>query len=243
MPDSHPGCSGAMAPHGVAVFLQVRVVSADSSSVSEFSWRLEMGARVRDRRANARFTALALAACLLAAVAAACDVDFPAGGAGSGAGQAAPETASGPAPGGEVATAAAPGAASSTSGSSSASDPAASGQAGADGAGADATGHDVADGGAVVGGSGAGPSPDLSAPGFVAGPVIDMEAPTAPGGLTVVSTTSSTVSLSWSAAHDNAGSVSYTVRRDAAIVAVTAATGATVGGLACDDVPLHRRGT
>lgn len=191
-----------------------------------------MGARVRDRRANARFTALALAACLLAAVAAACDVDFPAGGAGSGTGQAAAENASGPAPGGEVATVAAPGAASSTSGSASASEPAASGQAGADGAGADATGHDVADGDAAVGGSGAGPSPDLSAPGFVAGPVIDMEAPTAPGGVTVVSTTPSTVSLSWSAAHDNAGSVSYTVRRDAAIVAVTAATGATVGGLA-----------
>nr|WP_272263628.1 carbohydrate binding domain-containing protein [Streptomyces xanthophaeus] len=60
----------------------------------------------------------------------------------------------------------------------------------------------------------------------------DTVAPTAPGGLTATGKTSSSVSLTWSAATDDVGVTGYDVYRGTTKVATSATTGATVTGLA-----------
>ncbi|MFD7095417.1 carbohydrate binding domain-containing protein [Streptomyces xanthophaeus] len=60
----------------------------------------------------------------------------------------------------------------------------------------------------------------------------DTVAPTAPGGLTATGKTSSSVSLTWSAATDDVGVTGYDVYRGATKVATSTTTGATVTGLA-----------
>ncbi|GAA2740538.1 carbohydrate binding domain-containing protein [Kitasatospora cinereorecta] len=60
----------------------------------------------------------------------------------------------------------------------------------------------------------------------------DTQAPTAPGSLTSTGTTSSSVSLSWTAATDNVGVTGYDVYQGASRVATVTGTSATVGGLA-----------
>ncbi|MFD8949328.1 carbohydrate binding domain-containing protein [Streptomyces xanthophaeus] len=60
----------------------------------------------------------------------------------------------------------------------------------------------------------------------------DTVAPTAPGGLTATGKTSSSVSLTWSAATDDVGVTGYDVYRGTTKVATSTTTGATVTGLA-----------
>ncbi|WP_408648667.1 glycosyl hydrolase family 18 protein [Streptomonospora mangrovi] len=64
----------------------------------------------------------------------------------------------------------------------------------------------------------------------------DTEAPSAPSGLRATATTSSSVTLGWSAAQDNVGVAGYEVLRGGEVVASTTggATSATVGGLEPD---------
>lgn len=62
--------------------------------------------------------------------------------------------------------------------------------------------------------------------------VDDTEAPSAPTGLTVTGTTSSSVSLSWQAATDNVGVTGYEVYRGTTLAASTSGTLAVVTGLA-----------
>ncbi|MFC4101247.1 fibronectin type III domain-containing protein [Paenibacillus xanthanilyticus] len=59
----------------------------------------------------------------------------------------------------------------------------------------------------------------------------DTQAPTAPGNLAVTGTTSSSVSLSWSASSDNVGVASYQVLNGASVVQTVTGTTATVTGL------------
>ena len=63
------------------------------------------------------------------------------------------------------------------------------------------------------------------------GPVGDTQAPTAPGGLTSPSKTSSSVTLSWSASTDNVGVTGYRIYRGGAAVATTSSTSFTNTGL------------
>ncbi len=63
------------------------------------------------------------------------------------------------------------------------------------------------------------------------GPV-DTTRPTAPGGLRVTATTSSSISLAWTASTDNVGVSGYRVREGSAVVATAGGTSATVDGLA-----------
>ncbi|MFD5328459.1 carbohydrate binding domain-containing protein [Streptomyces sp. NPDC127092] len=60
----------------------------------------------------------------------------------------------------------------------------------------------------------------------------DTQAPTAPTGLRATGTTSSSVSLSWTAATDNVGVTGYDVYQGATRVSTVTGTGTTVGGLA-----------
>jgi VCBS repeat-containing protein len=59
----------------------------------------------------------------------------------------------------------------------------------------------------------------------------DTEPPTAPGALNVIETTSTSVSLAWTASGDNVGVTSYEIRRDGVIVATTTGTNYTDSGL------------
>lgn len=59
----------------------------------------------------------------------------------------------------------------------------------------------------------------------------DTTAPTVPGNLAVTGTSSSTVSLSWSASSDNVGVTGYEVYRGSTLAASVAGTSATVSGL------------
>jgi len=60
----------------------------------------------------------------------------------------------------------------------------------------------------------------------------DTQAPTAPTGLRATGTTSSSVSLAWTAATDNVGVTGYDVYQGATKVSTVTGTSATVGGLA-----------
>ncbi|WP_158880464.1 cellulose binding domain-containing protein [Amycolatopsis anabasis] len=60
----------------------------------------------------------------------------------------------------------------------------------------------------------------------------DTEAPSAPGGLRVTATTSTTVSLAWNASTDNVGVAGYDVYRGDTVVTSATGTSVTVGGLA-----------
>jgi chitodextrinase len=60
----------------------------------------------------------------------------------------------------------------------------------------------------------------------------DIQAPTAPGNLTVTGHTSSSVSLSWTAATDNVGVTGYQILQSGTVVGSTSGTTFTVGGLA-----------
>ncbi|GAA0390212.1 lectin [Acrocarpospora corrugata] len=66
----------------------------------------------------------------------------------------------------------------------------------------------------------------------VAGGGGDTQAPTAPGNLQVTATTSTSLTLSWSAASDNVGVTGYQVRRGTTVVASPASSPFTVTGLA-----------
>jgi hypothetical protein len=63
------------------------------------------------------------------------------------------------------------------------------------------------------------------------GPV-DTSKPTAPTGLRVTASTSSSISLAWAAASDNVGVTGYRIREGSTEVTTAASTSATVGGLA-----------
>ncbi|WMX43791.1 carbohydrate binding domain-containing protein [Streptomyces roseicoloratus] len=75
---------------------------------------------------------------------------------------------------------------------------------------------------------------DISLDGPGGGGGTDTQAPTAPTGLQATGTTSSTVSLSWTAATDNVGVTGYDVYRGATKVSTVTGTSATVGGLAAN---------
>jgi chitodextrinase len=62
---------------------------------------------------------------------------------------------------------------------------------------------------------------------------IDISAPTVPNGLTVASTTQTSLSLSWTASSDNVGVTGYDVYSNGTKVGSTAGTRFTVTGLAC----------
>ncbi|MCT9931035.1 glycoside hydrolase family 75 protein [Planotetraspora sp. A-T 1434] len=59
----------------------------------------------------------------------------------------------------------------------------------------------------------------------------DTQAPTVPGGLQVTGTTSSSISLSWSASTDNVGVTGYRVYEGGTVVASPSGTTATISGL------------
>ncbi|MFF6772413.1 carbohydrate binding domain-containing protein [Streptomyces sp. NPDC012637] len=73
---------------------------------------------------------------------------------------------------------------------------------------------------------------DISLDGPGGGGGTDTQAPTAPTGLRATGTTSSSVSLSWTAATDDVGVTGYDVYQGATKVSTVTGTGATVGGLA-----------
>ncbi|MFD0366500.1 carbohydrate binding domain-containing protein [Streptomyces sp. NPDC059071] len=73
---------------------------------------------------------------------------------------------------------------------------------------------------------------DISLDGPGGGGGTDTQAPTAPTGLRATGTTSSSVSLSWTAATDNVGVTGYDVYQGATRVSTVTGTGTTVGGLA-----------
>ncbi|MCO5970842.1 glycosyl hydrolase family 18 protein [Actinoallomurus soli] len=60
----------------------------------------------------------------------------------------------------------------------------------------------------------------------------DTSPPTAPTGLRVTGTTSSSISLSWTASTDDVGVTGYRVYEGSTVVATTTSTSATIGGLA-----------
>lgn len=62
-------------------------------------------------------------------------------------------------------------------------------------------------------------------------PAPDTAAPTAPGGLKITGTTSSSVSLAWTASTDNIGVAGYRVYRNGTQAAQASQTSATIGGL------------
>ncbi|WP_026122519.1 glycoside hydrolase family 18 chitinase [Nocardiopsis halotolerans] len=62
----------------------------------------------------------------------------------------------------------------------------------------------------------------------------DTEAPTAPGGLTVAGTTSTTVDLTWTAASDNVEVAGYEVLSGGEVVRAVSGTSATITGLAAE---------
>ncbi|HEV2784351.1 MAG TPA: cellulase family glycosylhydrolase [Actinophytocola sp.] len=64
------------------------------------------------------------------------------------------------------------------------------------------------------------------------GPGDEGQPPTVPTNLTVTGTTSSSISLSWTASTDDVGVVGYRVYEGSAVVASPAGTSATIGGLA-----------
>ncbi|QCW51433.2 PKD domain-containing protein [Nocardioides dongxiaopingii] len=66
------------------------------------------------------------------------------------------------------------------------------------------------------------------AAGFARFPMVDSTAPTLPGGLTSSNATATTVRLSWSAASDDRGGVTYQVLRDDRTIATTGQTSLTV---------------
>lgn len=72
---------------------------------------------------------------------------------------------------------------------------------------------------------------DISLDGPGGGGGSDIQAPTTPAGLTSTGTTSSTVSLSWSASTDNVGVTAYDVYSGANRVLSVSSTNAVVGGL------------
>lgn len=74
----------------------------------------------------------------------------------------------------------------------------------------------------------------LDGPGGGGGPGGDTQAPSAPGGLTSTGKTSSSVSLSWTAATDNTGVTGYDVYRGGALATTVTGTSATVTGLAAN---------
>ena len=61
----------------------------------------------------------------------------------------------------------------------------------------------------------------------------DAVAPTAPGSLTVIGRTQTSVSLSWAASTDNVGVAGYGLYRNGVLVGTSPTTGGTVSGLAC----------
>ncbi|MFJ3903787.1 carbohydrate binding domain-containing protein [Streptomyces sp. NPDC090025] len=73
---------------------------------------------------------------------------------------------------------------------------------------------------------------DISLDGPGGGGGGDTQAPSAPGGLTSTAKTSSSVSLSWTAATDNVGVTGYDVYQGATKAATVTGTSATVSGLA-----------
>lgn len=62
----------------------------------------------------------------------------------------------------------------------------------------------------------------------------DTQAPTTPANLTVTATTSSSVSLSWSASSDNVGVTGYDVYQGSGVALTVSGTSATVSGLAAN---------
>jgi chitodextrinase len=64
-------------------------------------------------------------------------------------------------------------------------------------------------------------------------PCADPTAPTTPGNFAVTATTTTSVTVSWTASTDNVGVAGYTVFRDGATITTTTGTGFTYSGLSC----------
>ena len=64
-------------------------------------------------------------------------------------------------------------------------------------------------------------------------PITDSTPPSAPTGLTIAGTTSSSISLAWSPSTDNVGVAGYDLFRNGSKLATVTGTSYTFGGLAC----------